>query len=42
MSGAERRTALDRYLIYYNHFRPHGGLDGSTPMQRLAMSTSAT
>jgi transposase InsO family protein len=32
----ERLVALDRYLIYYNHFRPHGGLGGATPMQRLA------
>jgi transposase InsO family protein len=35
--GAQRLAALDRYLIYYNHFRPHGGLDGATPMQRLAL-----
>jgi transposase InsO family protein len=34
--GAERITALDRYLLYYNRFRPHGGLDGATPLQRLA------
>jgi transposase InsO family protein len=36
-SGEERIAALDRYLLYYNHFRPHGGLDGLTPMQRLAL-----
>jgi len=36
-SGAERITALDGYLVYYNHHRPHGGLDGLTPMQRLAL-----
>ena len=36
-SGQERLTALDRYLLYYNHYRPHGGLDGLTPMQRLAL-----
>ena len=36
-SGAERIAALDRYLLYYNHYRPHGGLDGLTPMQRLAL-----
>jgi transposase InsO family protein len=35
-NGAARTAALDRFLIYYNHFRPHGGLDGATPMQRLA------
>jgi transposase InsO family protein len=37
LSGTERITALDRYLLYYNHYRPHGGLDGLTPMQRLAL-----
>ena len=36
-SGAERIAALDRCLLYYNHCRPHGGLDGLTPMQRLAL-----
>jgi transposase InsO family protein len=36
-STDERVAALDRYLIYYNHFRPHGGLDGATPMQRLGI-----
>jgi transposase InsO family protein len=36
-SGEERITALDRYLVYYNRYRPHGGLDGLTPMQRLAL-----
>jgi transposase InsO family protein len=37
VSGDERIAALDRYLVYYNHYRPHGGLDGLTPMQRLAL-----
>jgi len=37
LSGLERSTALDRYLVYYNHYRPHGGLDGLTPVQRLAL-----
>jgi transposase InsO family protein len=36
-SGEERITALDCYLVYYNRYRPHGGLDGLTPMQRLAL-----
>ena len=36
VSGSERLTALDRYLLYYNRYRPHGGLDGATPLQRLA------
>ena len=35
-SGAERITALDRYLLYYKRYRPHGGLDGATPIERLA------
>ena len=37
LSGEERIDALDRYLVYYNHYRPHGGLDGLTPVQRLAL-----
>lgn len=37
LSGEERVTALERYLLYYNHYRPHGGLDGLTPLQRLAL-----
>jgi transposase InsO family protein len=36
-SGEERIDALDRYLVYYNRYRPHGGLGGLTPMQRLAL-----
>ena len=36
-SGAERIAALERYLVYDNRFRPHGGLDGLTPLQRLAL-----
>jgi transposase InsO family protein len=37
VSGSERITALERYLLYYNRYRPHGGLDGLTPLQRLAL-----
>jgi transposase InsO family protein len=37
VSGEERIAALERYLLYYNHYRPLGGLDGLTPMQRLAL-----
>lgn len=37
VSGTERIAALGRYLLYYNHYRPHGGLDGLTPMQRLVL-----
>ncbi len=36
-SAEERIAALDRYLFTYNHHLPHGGLDGLTPMQRLAL-----
>ena len=35
-SGSARIDALASYLTYYNRYRPHGGLDGVTPMQRLA------
>jgi transposase InsO family protein len=31
----ERLAALERFLTYYNTYRPHGGLGGSTPMARL-------
>jgi transposase InsO family protein len=34
-SEAERIAALEGFLTYYNHFRPHGGLDGHTPMKML-------
>jgi len=32
---AERIAALPGFLTYYNGYRPHGGLGGSTPMARL-------
>jgi len=34
-STAERLAALPGFLAYYNGYRPHGGLGGSTPMARL-------
>jgi len=34
-STAERIAALPGFLTYYNERRPHGGLDGATPMQRV-------
>jgi len=34
-SSAERRLALDRFIEYYNGVRPHLGIDGRTPRQRL-------
>lgn len=39
-SGEERLDALGRYLVYYNGCRPHGGLDGDTPLGRLRSTTS--
>jgi transposase InsO family protein len=40
-STAERIAALPRFLNYYNAYRPHGGLDGDTPMSRLSASTTS-
>ncbi len=37
---AERITALPGFLAYYNDYRPHGGLDGDTPLGRLRSTTS--
>ena len=31
----ERIAALPGFLRYYNGYRPHGGLDGDTPLGRL-------
>jgi len=39
-STAERITALPAFLRYYNGYRPHGGLDGDTPLGRLRSTTS--
>jgi len=35
-SADERRLALDRFIGYYNAERPHLGIGGRTPRQRLA------
>ena len=32
---AHRAAALDRFLDFYNHRRPHGGLDGARPIERV-------
>jgi transposase InsO family protein len=40
LSTAERIAALPRFLAYYNGYRPHGGLDGDTPLDRLRSTTS--
>jgi transposase InsO family protein len=37
---AERIAALPGFLRYYNGYRPHGGLDGDTPLGRLRPTTS--
>ena len=34
-SNRERLNALPGFLAYYNHRRPHGGIDGATPASRL-------
>lgn len=39
-STAERIAALPVFLTYYNGYRPHGGLDGDTPLGRLRSTTS--
>ena len=39
-STAERIAALPGFLPYYNGYRPHGGLDGDTPLGRLRSTTS--
>jgi len=41
-STQQRIAALERFLLYYNRFRPHGGLDGLTPQQCLALKRSTT
>jgi transposase InsO family protein len=38
-STAERIAALSDFLAYYNGYRPHGGLDGDTPLGRLRSTT---
>lgn len=34
-SSSERRRALDQFMWNYNHRRPHGGLNGATPISRV-------
>jgi len=34
-SSAERTRALERFVDFYNHERPHGGLDGQRPIDRV-------
>jgi len=40
-SSAQRRLALDRFIGYYNDRRPHLGIGGRTPRQRLSQKLAA-
>jgi transposase InsO family protein len=40
-STDERIAALPGFLRYYNGYRPHGGLNGDTPLGRLTRSTTS-
>ncbi len=40
-SSAERELALARFVGYDNEVRPHLGLGGQTPRQRLAVKLAA-
>ncbi len=35
LDSAERIAALPAFLAYYNERRPHGGLDGAAPIERI-------
>jgi transposase InsO family protein len=41
-SSGWRTRALPRIITYYNHVRPHYGLHGQTPAQRLAAALRTT
>ena len=36
-SGEQRQLGLERFVIYYNDVRPHLGIGGRTPRQRLEL-----
>jgi transposase InsO family protein len=40
-SGRQRRLALNRFIGYYNGVRPHLGIGGRTPRQRLGEKLAA-
>lgn len=40
-SSAERRLALERFVAWYNEERPHLGIGGRTPRQRLSEKLAA-
>jgi transposase InsO family protein len=35
------RDKLQEWEDYYNYYRPHGGLGGQTPYERLRQKTTA-
>ena len=41
-SSHERRIALHAWIDFSNHTRPHPGLNGKTPAQRLAERNNLT
>lgn len=41
VSSAEREVALTAFVEHYNDERPHLGIDGQTPRQRLAVKLAA-
>ena len=41
-SNRERLDTLPRFLAYYNHRRPHGGIGGATPASRLSTTSLGT
>jgi transposase InsO family protein len=40
-SSDQRRLALVRFVLYYNQMRPHLGIGGRTPRQRLELKLAA-
>ena len=38
-SEAQRAQAIQMWNVHYNYHRPHGGLDGQTPYERLKQRT---
>ena len=41
-SNRERLDALPVFLVYYNQYRPHGGIGGATPASRLSTMSLGT
>lgn len=40
-TAAELQDQLDRFLVFYNHQRPHRALEGGTPMERWTANERA-